>query len=172
MVRDYHSEMMAVVAGLEPSGSTSRVLAAGLVARLEAEDPGLLTGWMRLHVESHLARFIGDFYRSQRDSVSAVSVFSEAARVLAEEGDEGPLRSLMDLVYVVDREKTRKRLGDMTRLDHRFVAGEHRKLATSSLFEEAYHLAIAKRLRGGQKTSERFTDEQLVAIRERLRLGE
>jgi hypothetical protein len=164
-MKDYLAEFSAVVAAHPMDGTTARIAASEIVAQLRKENPRLLRGWLDLHAETFVTRYIGDECRSLRSyavSQRARSVFGEAL------DSEEPEDRLFDLLYVVNEEKLRKRLADMTKSDHIFVAEKHEQRSKKSLLEAAFHRALAKRIAKGKTTADVMTEDQCRTLHESL----
>lgn len=141
------------------------VWAEKIVAQLQETQPLLLEAWLHDHAVVFLTDFITHRLARQRRVVqrqAGRSAFAEAAR-LAAEGNVVPLRSLFEVVLVVDDKNTRRRQGEMTGEDHRYVATSYAASAKPLLLLEAFHQAVAKRI-GKRRTSEVFTEEKFAAL--------
>jgi len=66
---------------------------------------------------------------------------------------EAHARRLIDEWHAVDPEHLRKRAGDMTGADHRFVADSYQASGNYALLRAAFHNAVAKKV-GTRKTSD------------------
>jgi hypothetical protein len=171
MARDYRAEFQAFVDQRIPSGDyILPVLAADLVAELRKTNPSLLAGWLNANAEQFVTQVLGDQARSRRGRRAADaprSAFKDAAERFGD-GDSDALKAF-DLHFVVSDDMLRRRLGDMTRADHLFVAGEHVKRSNAALFEAAFHRAVAKRIPAGKTTADVLTEDEYLRLRSSIR---
>ncbi len=171
MARDYRADFQAFIEQRMPSGDyVLPVLAGDLVTELRQSDPALLRGWLDANAAQFLTQWLGDQARSQRGrqaSDAPRSAFKDAADRFSG-GDENALKQF-DLHFVVSDDMLRRRLGDMTKADHLFVAGEHVKRSNAALFEAAFHRAVAKRIPAGKTTSEVLTEDEYLRLRSSIR---
>jgi hypothetical protein len=135
-----------------------------LRARLEETEPELLDQWLHENVARFLANEIGLRLRSQRSTTqgrAAARAFDAAAK----EAEKRPTASkrIFAVTYAVDKDDTRKSVGEMTGADHLFVAGHREVLGNRLKFEAAFHRAVAKVV-GKRKTSEVMTEEQYTEL--------
>ena len=171
MARDYRADFQAFIEQRMPSGDyVLPVLAGDLVTELRQSDSALLRGWLDANAAQFLTQWLGDQARSQRGrqaSDAPRSAFKDAADRFSG-GDESALKQF-DLHFVVSDNMLRRRLGDMTKADHLFVAGEHVKRSNAALFEAAFHRAVAKRIPAGKTTSEVLTEDEYLRLRSSIR---
>jgi len=171
MARDYRAEFQAFVDQRIPSGDyILPVLAADLVAELRKANPSLLAGWLNVNAEQFVTQVLGDQARSRRGRQAADaprSAFKDAADRFSD-GDSDALKPF-DLHFVVGDDMLRRRLGDMTKADHLFVAGEHVKRSNAALFECAFHKAIARRIPAGKTTEDVMSEDEYLRIRSSIR---
>lgn len=171
MARDYRAEFQAFVDERLPSGDyILPVLSADLVAELRKTNPSLLAGWLNVNAEQFVTQTLGDQARSRRGkqvSDAPRSAFKTAADRFSA-GDEDALKQF-DLHFVVSDDMLRRRLGDMTKADHLFVAGEHVKRSNAALFESAFHKAVAKRIPVGKTTADVMTEDEYARLRNSIR---
>lgn len=171
MARDYRAEFHAFIDQRMPTGDyVLPVVAAELVTQLRKTDPQLLRGWLDSNAAQFVTQVLGDQARSQRGrqiSEAPRSAFKTAADRFSE-GDEDALKQF-DLHFVVSDDMLRRRLGDMTKADHLFVAGEHIKRSNAALFESAFHKAIARRIPAGKTTQDVLTEDEYLRLRSSIR---
>jgi len=171
MARDYGADFQAFVDERLPGGDyILAVVSADLVAELRRTDPRLLAGWLDANAEQFVTQVLGDQARSRRGKQSSDaprSAFKDAAERF--EGGDKEALSPFDLHFVVGEDRLRRRLGDMTKADHLFVAGEHVKRSNAALFESAFHKAVAKRIPAGKTTSDVMTEDEYVRLRSSIR---
>lgn len=171
MARDYRADFQAFVDQRMPSGDyVLPVFAAELVAELRKAEPALLRGWLDANAAQFVTQVLGDQARSERGrraSDAPRSAFADAADRFAG-GDEDALKAF-DLHFVVSDDMLRRRLGDMTKADHLFVAGEHVKRSNAALFEAAFHKAVAKRIPDGKTTQDVLTEDEYLRLRSSIR---
>lgn len=171
MARDYRADFQAFVDQRMPSGDfVLPVLAADLVTEMRKTDPALLRGWLDANATQFVTQVLGDRARSERGrrAVDAPrSAFAEAADRFSD-GDSDALKPF-DLHFVIGDDMTRRRLGDMTRADHLFVANEHTKRSNAALFEAAFHKAVAKRIPAGKTTQDVMDEQEYLRLRSSIR---
>lgn len=160
--RDYLAEMDERIAeATKGSGWTAAIVAAKIYAELITEDRDLLDGWLHTLATDTLRRVIqarANAARSRERARAARGEFADAARDFATGEDAGgvKLTGMYALTHVVNAEDVRKRAGEMTGADHKFVAESYQTRGQRSLLEAAFHRAVAERV-GDQRTDEVFT---------------
>jgi 5-carboxymethyl-2-hydroxymuconate isomerase len=164
--RDYVGEMrerMDHALAQNPT-RTRREISDQLVAQLRVEDPDLLAGWLDAQAEQICREVIGHIELSVRAYQYATAgrrVF-RAAVDSAAAGDLTSLASFLDASFVVDPERTRKRLRDMTATDLAFVAGLHEDLARQNTLRAVFMRELEKQCRAKKATvGELYDDIQL-----------
>lgn len=171
MSRDFRAEFQAFVDERMPSGDYALpVLSVELVSELRETDPSLLAGWLDANAEQFVTQVLGDQDRSRRArraSDAPRSAFSEAAKRHA--AGDAEAMGAFDLRFIVSEDNLRRRLGEMTKADHLFVAGEHVKRSNAALFEAAFHRAVAKRIPAGKTTQDVLTEDQYLRLRSSIR---
>lgn len=171
MSRDYRVDLQAFIEARMPdSDYVQAVVAQKITAELREKDPDLLAGWLDLNAEQVLNQYIGTQERSQRARVRAgadASVFGEAADRHAA-GDQTAMHPFQ-LRLVVTDDLLRRRVGDMTKADHLFVAEKYEETSNSALMESAFHRAISKKIPNGKTTSDVLSEEQYLRIRKSIR---
>lgn len=167
--RDYQAEFQAFVDARKPTAGdyVLAVHAAKLVNEMWEVDPDLLYGWLGLNAIHFVTQVLGDQERSDRgrSNLDAPrSAFAGAAKRF-KDGDKEALKPF-DFRFVVSGNNVRRRLGDMTKADHLFVADEHEKRSNAARFEEAFHRAIAKRIPDGKTTEDVLSEEEYLRFRD------
>lgn len=164
---DYNAQFQDFVDERRPTGDyVLAVFAADLVTELRETNPDLLTNWLDINAAQFVTQVLGDQERSRRGrllSDAPRSVFKIAANRFRA-GDE----SAFAQYFVVSDDKLRRRLGDMTRADHLFVAEWHIKRSNAALFEAAFHRAIAKRIPVGMTTKDAMSEAEYIRLRATL----
>jgi hypothetical protein len=164
MSRDFNAEFQKYVDAHPLDGITTAVAASQIVTELRDKDADLLIGWLDENAEHFITRFLGDRARTQRSfkaSSGPRSAFSDAAERFERDGD----RAVFDGMFVIDGAKTWRRLGDMSKDDHLFVASEHEDRSKVALFEAAFHRAVAKRIPKGKTTQDVMSEEEYLKLR-------
>lgn len=164
--RDYGADMRAVIDAETSEGPyVAVVVAEHIVEKLTATDPELLIGWLRVHAVSLVREAITRIDRSTRASarLTAGARRFSAAVDAAEDGDTEQLVSFLDCAYVVDEDDSRKRLGEMTAADLRFVADSYDRRAAENAMNATFMRALAKKV-GKGRVSDHFTDEQVAEM--------
>lgn len=164
--RDYGADMRAVIDAETSEGPyVAAVVAAHIVEKLRATDADLLAGWLDVHAEALVREAITRIDRSTRASArhTAGGRRFAAAADAAEDGDTEQLVSFLDCAYVVDEEDSRKRLGEMTAADLRFVADSYDRRASENAMNATFMRALAKKV-GKGRVSDHFTDEQVAEM--------
>lgn len=137
------------------------VEAEKFLAWIEEHDPTALTDWLHDNARRFIARDMAEVMRHQRGAALARAK-SRAFGKAAADG-EPEILGHFAVVYTVDGEDTRRRVGEMTGADHRFVAGEYEASAKNDRMLAAFHRAIAKKI-NGRTTAEVLTEEQYDAL--------
>lgn len=115
---------------------------------LEENDADALAAWLWDRRHAILNELLTRRLVAQR----AVTLKRARARAFGsassafDEGDAEPM-SHFQLVYVVDGENTRRRVGDMTGADHQFVADQYEVDGRYSLLLGEFHRQVAKRVK-------------------------
>jgi hypothetical protein len=171
MSRDYRGEMNDLLAVKVPEADyIAGVVAAELVAWLDANDPDLLVGWLREMAPSLLTDVIGLRARGLRARAqrhASASAFAEAAARFESTNDAECL-SVFRVTCVVSEDNLRRAVGDMTRDDHLFVASTYDRTAATAQMEAAFHRAVAKRLTKGQRTSDAMDEDTYLRLRDSI----
>jgi hypothetical protein len=163
----YRTEFAEYVAKRLPKGDwAAPVVAAKIVTELRRKRPDLLAGWLDANAEQFITSHISTqdrIARQHRASDAPRSAFRAAADKF-EAGDS----TAFDLRFVINANNLRRRVGDMSKSDHLYVAGEHDKRSASALFEAAFHRAIAKRIPNGKTTSDVLTEDEYLRLRDSI----
>ncbi len=169
--RDFSAEFDAyIAASLPETDYVAAVVAGEVVDKLRVNDPELLAGWLDMRAAVVVTDFIGSQQRSQRASASrgrGAAEFADAADRF-KDGDSSALAPFSTLL-VVTEENLRRRIGDMSKADHLFVAEQHVKRSEAALFEAAFHRAIAKRIPAGKTTRDVLSEEDYLKMRDSIR---
>lgn len=131
------------------------VVASKLAAELREKDPAALTLWLDEHAE----RFLTDEISRRLSSTRATAARQAKARAFADAGDDVELVAQFAVVHVVADDFTRRRVGDMTGDDHRYVASAYGASGRYDLMCEAFHLAVARKV-GKKRTADVLTEDQ------------
>lgn len=134
--------------------------AAEVAAKVNAEIPDVVSEWLDANRITLLAIEIGHRFRTRRQSAE-----SRKRAAFADAAEAGELAVFLEYA-VVDADGTRKRIGDMTGADHRFVAGEYQASSEWDALMAAFHRAIAKRV-GPKRTADVLSERQYLAIYDR-----
>lgn len=165
MTRDYAAEMRALMDAEAVGTYASPVVAAGIVEKLRATDPDLLSGWLDLGAVS----FVRDAI-NQRDSsvrthnrmTASRSVFRRAAEA-AEQGDEEELRTnFLGEVYVVE-DGMKMPLRDMKAAELTFAADDFTQRANENAMRAAFLRALARKC-SRKPVGEVFDEDKLAEL--------
>lgn len=183
--RDYFAEMDEFIDNYLPDGDwIGSEVAMTLVAHLELHDPDLLTGWLRARSVPLLTEVIGTRRRARarlarlrapKSSTGPFAAYEAHLREQAEGLSPGSLGgspeplSLFSQRLVVSPDNVARKIGDMTRADHLYVAERHEARARSALLEQAFHRAVADRIPEGGVTSDVFSEDTYRQLYESLR---
>ena len=156
-VRDYVAEMSDVIRA-EVDGSTdpAPITAERIVSRLRTTDRDLLTGWLdavAVAVVAEQVRHHDGAVRSHARAVAGRDEFSRAAAA-------GDVSGFLDARFVVDEDRHRMPLRDLTREHLLFVAKGYDATAKSARMEAAFFRAVAKKV-GTSTVGEVFTEAQI-----------
>ena len=159
---DFAVRMRAIIESETVGNSDPAPLVAErIVEKLRATDPELLAGWLNEHAVAIITRAISKMDRSARTLARRITdhpVFADAA-------ERGEVARFLDVRYVVDDELNRLRLRDMTADHLKFVADKYEESARVNRMEAAFMAALAKKLRKNETVGDRFTDNQVEALR-------
>jgi len=165
-MRDYLADMNTAIEDAIPDGDyTAPLVAADLVERLRAEDPGLLSGWLDLRASVFLADAVARRSNSRRQAARVGAprrAFAEAARTFGETREATVLRPFA-AEYVIDDANTRRAVAHMTAPDCRFVADRYDDTARHAKLEAAFHRAVAKKI-GVRTVGEVFSEDQYLEM--------
>lgn len=123
------------------------------LATERSDHPGELAAF----ADQLLVTFVSNTARQRLNSARSkarVSAFTDKVKAMAE-GERG----LFETSYVVADDNTRRRLGDMTAHDHRYVARSYQDDSRRSSALAALHLAVARKLAAGQVTADVFGED-------------
>lgn len=141
------------------------LIAKKVAAHLREEEQLLMGAWLDAMLEplltSRITHVLGR-QRQQSRKVARQAEFRSAAES-AEKGDFGPVRTLFETYCSVNEENLRRRIGDMTGEDHRFVAKAYSSDAKRSGLLAKFHEAVATKV-GTKRTSEVFTEEKYAQM--------
>jgi len=164
MSRDYLADMdNALEKAIEAKDGSyiASLVGAELADRLSREDPDLLFGWLRTQAHAFVGRAVSARSNSTRAALRANAPrkqFKDAAEQFGAEGDPGVL-AVFHTEFVVDKNNTRKRVGDMRAADCLFVADRYTHTASYAKMEAAFHRAVAERI-GDLSIAEVYTDAE------------
>jgi len=131
--------------------------------QLRKQDPEALDAWLRANAGRIIAErltFLDRSDRAKARSRGPARRFREAVdRLPADPGATGPFRTFC----VIDAANTRRRVGDMTGEDHRYVAGNYEASGKRDLMLAAFHFEIAKRV-GDRRTAEVFLEAEYQSL--------
>lgn len=107
--------------------------------------------------------------RRQISRVTARSFARQSSSVFRNDGTIDPerldsLRGAFSATYCVDDDFTQRRVADMTKADHAYVAKSYESSGNRDLMIAAFHRAVAKKLSDDQKTSEAMDEETYLRL--------
>lgn len=167
MDRDYEAEVHGIIEAEFTSGDVAGLVANRVVTKLRATDPALLAGWLDQRAQDVMRAEIGRVHASQRSQAriqGARSVFADVAAQAAE-GDTGPMQSWLATYHVVNEDRVRRRLAEMTRTDLLYVADRYDASAAAAKLEAAFMRKLADRVPDGQTVGDVLTESQILALR-------
>lgn len=133
---------------------------------MRAEHPAELDEWLT----THAAAFVSKHFAKRDRMARARAIqrepqrsFSEAVQASAEGAGVG----VFDKFLVINDDAVRRPIGEMTGVDHKFVARSYKNTGNRSLLLAAFHGAISNKL-GKRRTADVFTEEQYLAMREQV----
>lgn len=166
--RDYRADMDEVLRLKVPASNfIPAVTAAEVVAWLRANDPDLLAGWLDVVAVPIITERISRHLRAERSRAGASArarAFSEAADMFETSGD----RSVFDTLHPVNDSNLRKRVRDMTRNDHLYVADQYQMTEHTARLEAAFHRAIAKQIPPGSTTEDVMDEITYLRLHESI----
>lgn len=166
-MRDYACEFQAYLSKHLPQGDyVLPIVSAEIVEGLRATDPDLLAGWLAVNAQRFVGVYVGSVERSAR--ARQASDAPRRAFAIAAESDDREALTTFGIHFVVNDGNLRRRLGDMTKADHLYVAERHTDRANAGLFEAAFHKAIARRIPAGKTTSEVLTEDAYAQLRKTI----
>jgi hypothetical protein len=164
MAHEFNVKMAAQIDAAIPVKGilTSRQVAETLHEELLTDDPALLHGWLRANAVQFLTDVIGQRLRSERGRYRNTSrrAFGDAAEV-------GDLSNYFEQRFVIDDGNSWKKLGDMTGVDHKYVASQYERSAKTDALLAKFHVAVARKV-GAKRTDEVFTAEQLYKLEQSI----
>ena len=146
------------------------MLAEKVVATWKERDPD---GFLR-YLDDNAVRLIHDEISkrlSRRRHVSRVTARSfarQAASIFsggvydAEQLDS--FRGAFSATYCVNDDFTQRRVADMTKADHLYVAKSYEHSGKRDLMIGAFHSAVAKQIKEGQTTSDAMDEETYLRL--------
>lgn len=158
---DVNRRIAETIDALRPEGDYVRAVLGGkVIAHLAETQPDLLDAWLHDNAAVFMTDYIGVRERSQRATLrrgSEAAAFGAAAKA-AEAGDVAAL-SIFEARLIVDDNDTARRIGDMTSVDHLYVASAYDASAQADLMLAAFHKAVAKKL-GRRRTADVLSEQQ------------
>lgn len=137
------------------------------VAQVEAQK---FVAWAHEHRGAELLDYLVEAAPSiftnliaRRDTAARTRARLVADSVRFREAVEAGEIDTWQISYVIDDSDTRRRLGDMTGADHRFVAAQYTTESNRQKLFAAFHVAVAKKV-GARRTADVFTEEQYLAL--------
>lgn len=164
MTRDYAAEMRAVIDAETGSEYSSPAVAARIVEKLRASDPGLLAGWLDAQAITIIRQAINhrdSSARTRARHVASRSVFAAAAAA-HEDGDDTALDGWLNTVHALG-DGQRKRLADMTADELLYAADDYAARVRQNRMAEAFLRALAREV-GSGVVADRFTGGQLAEL--------
>lgn len=142
----------------EADDFVSALLAAELVQQAPTD---VLDEWLHAYACRFVTLIIGERTRSVRTRAR----MDEPKRrfAAAVESDQPVTATAFDAHHVIDEMNTRRRVGDMTGADHKFVAAAYQQSGTTDLMLAAFHRQVS-RLVGKKRTSEVMSVEQYLEL--------
>lgn len=144
----------------------ARVEAEKFVAMMSAEHPSELQDWLTAHAVTFAVRAFRqrdqDARRIQRTREPQRS-FADAIQASADGAGVG----VFEKYLVINDDALRRPIGEMTGRDHAFVARNYANTGKQALLLAAFHGALEKKV-GERRTSEVFTEEQYLAMRDQV----
>jgi hypothetical protein len=157
------------------SSYVASMVAHDVVARLEAQDPELLLGWLKenahLLVRLMIIKRDGTNRNHARRGQAGAGQFLEAVKQ-AKKGDTSALSDWLNTVYVVDGKLTRKRLRDMTVAEVLYAADSYQARARTNLLQAALLKAVAKKMGNRSGTVVEILDNTQLNLLWAHELGE
>lgn len=161
--RDFVAEMRGFVDEEAESPDPAAVVAARVVAKLRADDPGLLRGWLDLGAVGFVRDMVAHLDRSTRARVRANAGRSQFADAVGADDVTG----FLDVRYVVDEAGTRMRLALMGRAALVYVASAYEADARAVRMEAAFIRALAKKV-GAGTVGDVFSEEEVLLLRQSI----
>jgi hypothetical protein len=164
-MRAYATEMAGLI-DVETSRGPyrPREVADLIIETLRTCDPDLLHGWLDVGASDFLYEEIDRRDRSVRANLRRSvrrGVFAEAASAF-EDGDEAPLRGLLDMPLTV-ADGRRRRLGELNGTELEFVAGGYDRRARDNAFWATFFRVLAEKV-GPDPVENHYTEEALKAM--------
>ncbi len=138
-------------------------IAARVRDQLRATNPQLLEDWLHENEVTLLAHAFGKHVQSQRAISRRRAPARQFAQAVAGGASGVELTSMFDVSYCIDSNLTWRRMGDMTGVDHLYVAGQYHNSARTDLMLAAFHEAVAKKVRQ-RRTQDVFNETQLQRL--------
>jgi hypothetical protein len=186
VIRNFSGEFNAVVEGFLPAGDyIAAQVAAAVLGHLRRHDPELLAGYLDERAEALVTEEL-----SHRRRLAAKAALAQAPRGLfraAVAGFEGHLAeraaglaagtlggdpvplSVFAQHLVVNGRNLARPIGRMTRRDVLYVAEQYASRARSAELENAFYLAVAKRIPEGGVVADVMTEDQFLRLRDSIR---
>lgn len=161
-------DMLAFIEKSLPEGDyKAREVATSILAAAPAD---LLEAWTQAIVAETLTETISKLrlIRGRQARSQSSSAFSDAADA-AESGDTEPL-SVFAQHVIISLDNTVRAIGKMTKQDHLFISSRYSQRARNANFEAAFHAAVAAKIPDGKTTSDVFSEETYLKLRESITL--
>ncbi len=172
--RNFSSEMTAVIEKYTPVGDyIAAEVATKIIDDLSAEDPALLDGWLRDSATALLTHHIGQRRRAHLRAATVRRtvglVFGEAAEQysasVAAGAPDASVFSVFEERLIVNGNYTARKIGQMRREDHLFVARQFGRRAERSMKLRLFHEMVAAKMPDDTVTTgEAFTEEEYLTI--------
>lgn len=175
MPRDYVREMDDLFAKIIDDRPSYVLRDVATEARqwCQDNDPDLLTGWLGMQAEDLLWQTLNRRESSQRarSSLANRHAVFQAALDSAASPDKTVAQeylSMLDTRFACNAERERKKYGQMTKDEVRFVAGTYGKLEHRSRLKRMFHEAVANGLGAGEVVGDKFDPARLLEIQQQL----
>lgn len=119
------------------------------------------------YVERYIVDHVHDLLRSELRSQRARAYRNAGRRRFKEQCDDGDI-PLIEVHYAVNGDGLTMPLGEMTGTELRYVLADRRRSAKAAQLEMLYFAELARRV-GKRKVADVFTNDQLEALRKRLK---
>jgi hypothetical protein len=132
------------------------------VRMMQRDHPDELQEWLVTHAVQFAGQALGDILRRERQRIVRRATAATFAAAVAA-GNAEDMHPFTTLVYEVGPNNLRRQVGEMTGLDHVYVAVRYEDQGLRLLLLAEFHRAVARRV-GTNRTADVISEEEYLMM--------